>query len=121
MGLRSVYLDWGNGFIAEQATQATRMKNKVSGLSMEVGAAYHKQQLQGRQYFTELADTSGGCWKKPNQYWPPINTDKRGLKTRRGLKSIRDVGPVTWFLNSGSGRPPAIFFGGKDRIWVPIG
>jgi transposase len=34
--------------------QAVRMKNKMSGLLMEVGAEYNKQQLHGAKYFTEL-------------------------------------------------------------------
>jgi transposase len=33
---------------------AVRMKNKMSGLLMEVGAEYSKQQLHGKKYFTEL-------------------------------------------------------------------
>jgi len=37
--------------------QATRMKNKMSGLLMEVGAEYNKQRLHGKQYFTALLDT----------------------------------------------------------------
>ncbi len=34
--------------------QAVRMKNKISGLLMEVGAPYNKQQLHGKKYFSEL-------------------------------------------------------------------
>ena len=34
--------------------QGVRMKNKMSGLLMEVGAEYNKQQLHGKKYFTEL-------------------------------------------------------------------
>ena len=34
--------------------QAVRMKNKMSGLLMEVGAEYNKQRLHGKNYFTEL-------------------------------------------------------------------
>jgi len=34
--------------------QAVRMKNKMSGLLMEAGAEYNKQQLHGKKYFTEL-------------------------------------------------------------------
>src|SRR5215472_11522622 len=37
--------------------QATRMKNKMSGLLMEVGAEYNKQRLHGKEYFHELLDT----------------------------------------------------------------
>jgi len=36
---------------------ATQMKNKVSGLLMEVGAEYDKKRLHGRKYFTELLET----------------------------------------------------------------
>jgi transposase len=36
--------------------QATRTKNKMSGLLMEVGAEYNKQQLHGKKYFTALLD-----------------------------------------------------------------
>jgi len=34
--------------------QAVRMKNKMSGLLMEVGAPYNKQRLHGKQYFSDL-------------------------------------------------------------------
>jgi transposase len=34
--------------------QATCMKNKMSGLLMEVGAEYNKEQLHGKKYFAEL-------------------------------------------------------------------
>jgi transposase len=37
--------------------QAVRMKNKMSGLLMEVGAEYNKQRLHGKEYFMELLDT----------------------------------------------------------------
>jgi transposase len=37
-------------------TQATRMKNKMSGLLMETGAEYNKRRLHGRRYFAELLD-----------------------------------------------------------------
>jgi hypothetical protein len=36
--------------------QAVRMKNKMSGLLMEVGAEYSKQRLDGKKYFSELLD-----------------------------------------------------------------
>lgn len=35
---------------------AVRMKNKMSGLLMEVGARYDKQRLHGRKYFSELLE-----------------------------------------------------------------
>lgn len=36
--------------------QTTRMKNKTSGLLMEVGAQYTKRKLHGKRYFSELLD-----------------------------------------------------------------
>jgi transposase len=36
--------------------QGVRMKNKMSGLLMEVGAQYNKQRLHGKQYFSQLLD-----------------------------------------------------------------
>jgi len=35
---------------------ATQMKNKMSGLLMEVGATYDKRRLHGRKYFSELLE-----------------------------------------------------------------
>ena len=35
---------------------ATRMKNKISGLLMEVGADYNKQRLHGKAYFDKLLE-----------------------------------------------------------------
>ena len=37
--------------------QATRMKNKTSGLLMEVGAQYSKEKLHSKRYFNELLTT----------------------------------------------------------------
>jgi len=34
--------------------ESVRMKNKIAGLLMEVGAPYNKEKLHGRKYFTEL-------------------------------------------------------------------
>jgi transposase len=36
--------------------QATRMKNRASGLLMEVGVEYAKSKLHGKKYFSELLD-----------------------------------------------------------------
>ena len=37
--------------------EATKMKNKTSGILMEVGAVYNKKKLHGQRYFGELLDT----------------------------------------------------------------
>lgn len=37
--------------------EATRMKNKASGLLMELGVEYTKSKLHGKKYFSELLDT----------------------------------------------------------------
>jgi len=34
--------------------ESVRMKNKIAGLLMEVGAPYNKERLHGRKYFTDL-------------------------------------------------------------------
>jgi len=102
--------------------QATRMKNKVSGLLMEVGAEYHKQQLHGKQYFTELLDTleevpesvkdllrlSRGALEtfETTQEQLVVRLQKEPLLAQRVmlLKSIRGVWPVTsltWILEVG--------------------
>jgi transposase len=36
--------------------QAVQLKNRISGLLMESGAEYNKQQLHGKKYFSELLD-----------------------------------------------------------------
>ena len=40
--------------------EAIRMKNKIAGLLMEVGAPYQKQRLHGQAYFSELLDNLEG-------------------------------------------------------------
>lgn len=37
-------------------SEAVKMKNKMSGLLMEVGATYSKKRLHGKRYFSELLD-----------------------------------------------------------------
>lgn len=37
-------------------TMATRMKNKMAGLLMEVGAPYNKKKLHGQKYFAQLLE-----------------------------------------------------------------
>jgi len=102
--------------------QATRLKNKVSGLLMEVGAEYNKQQLHGKEYFTELLDTleevpesvkdllrlSRGAMEafEATQEQLVVRLQKEPLLAQRVmlLKSIRGVGPVTsltWILEVG--------------------
>jgi Transposase len=51
--------------------QAVRMKNKMSGLLMEVGAEYNKQQLHGKKYFTELL---GNLEEVPESDRPPFSS-----------------------------------------------
>ena len=105
--------------------QAVRMKNKMSGLLMEVGAEYNKQQLHGKKYFTELLDSveevpesvkdllrlSRGALEmfETTQRQLLVRLQKDPLLTRRVnlLKSIRGVGEVTaltWSLEVGDPR-----------------
>jgi transposase len=93
--------------------QAVRMKNKMSGLLMEVGAEYNKQQLHGKEYFTELLNTieevpesvkdllrlSRGALEmfQTTQQQIVARLQKEPLLAKRVtlLKSIRGVGEVT--------------------------
>src|SRR5271157_173350 len=105
--------------------QATRMKNKVSGLLMEVGAEYNKQQLHGKQYFTELLDSleevpesvkdllrlSRGAMEMfettQQRLLARLERDSRLAQRVILLNSIRSVGPVTaltWILEVGDPR-----------------
>jgi len=102
--------------------QATRMKNKMSGMLMEVGAEYNKRQLHGKQYFTNLLDTLEEVPESVKDLlrlsrgaMEMFETTQQQLLARLGkdpllaqrvmlLKSIRGVGPVTaltWALEVG--------------------
>jgi transposase len=102
--------------------QAVRMKNRMSGLLMEVGAEYNKQQLHGKQYFMELLDTlaeapdsvkdllqlSRGAMEMfettQQQLLVRLKRDQLLSKRVTLLESIRGVGEVTaltWALEVG--------------------
>lgn len=93
--------------------QAVRIKNKMSGLLMEVGAEYNKRQLHGKKYFTELL---GSVEEVPESVKDLLRLSQGALEvfeaTQRQLlnrlqkepqlverlavlKSIRGVGEVT--------------------------
>jgi len=93
--------------------QAVRIKNKMSGLLMEVGAEYNKRQLHGKKYFTELL---GNVEEVPESVKDLLRLSQGALEvfeaTQRQLlnrlqkepqlverlavlKSIRGVGEVT--------------------------
>ena len=105
--------------------QAVRLKNKMSGLLMEVGAEYNKQRLHGKQYFMELLDTvaevpdsvkgllrlSRGAMEMfettQQQLLIRLKRDKLLSKRVTLLESIRGVGEVTaltWALQVGDAR-----------------
>jgi len=105
--------------------QATRMKNKMSGLLMEAGAEYNKQRLHGKKYFTELLDTveeapesvkdmlrlSRGAMEMfettQQQLLAKLRKDPLLVKRVALLTSIRGVGEVTaltWALEVGDPR-----------------
>ena len=105
--------------------QATRMKNKMSGLLMEVGAEYHKERLHGKEYFHELLDTieevpesvkdllrlsRGALEMFQTTQWQLLDRlQKQPLLAKRVtvLMSIRGVGEVTaltWALEVGDPR-----------------
>jgi len=103
-------------------TQAVRMKNKMSGLLMEVGAEYNKQRLHGKKYFTELMDgleevpesvkdllrLSRGAMEMfegtQQQLLARLREDPRLAQRVSLLRSIGGVGEVTaltWVLEVG--------------------
>jgi transposase len=105
--------------------QATRMKNKMSGLLMEAGAEYNKQRLHGKKYFTKLLDTveevpesvkdmlrlSRGAMEMfettQQQLLAKLRKDPLLAKRVALLTSIRGVGEVTaltWALEVGDPR-----------------
>jgi len=93
--------------------EAVRMKNKMSGLLMEVGAEYNKGRLHGKEYFAELLDTVEGVPESVKDLLrlsrgalELFQTTQQGLLARlqkepllaervTRLKSIRGVGEVT--------------------------
>lgn len=102
--------------------QAVRMKNKMSGLLMEVGAQYNKQQLHGKKYFTELLgnleevpESVRDLLRLSRSTLEMFETTQQQLLTRLRqdpllgkrvalLESIRGVGEVTaltWALEVG--------------------
>jgi transposase len=93
--------------------QAVRMKNKMSGWLMEVGAEYNQQRLHGEKYFAELLETveevpesvkdllrlSRGAMEMfettQEQLVARLQKDPLLAKRVMLLKSIRGVGIVT--------------------------
>jgi transposase len=102
--------------------QAVGMKNKMSGLLMEAGAEYSKQQLHGKKYFTKLLDTVKEVPESvkdllrlsrdamemfettQQQLLGRLRSDPRLAERVILLRSIRAVGEVTaltWILEVG--------------------
>ena len=61
---------------------SVKMKNKISGLLMEVGAPYNKKRLHGRKYFNELLEKVADV--------PPSVNELLKL-SRSGLEMFQDV------------------------------
>jgi transposase len=102
--------------------QAVRMKNKISGLLMEVGAEFNKQQLHGQRYFNDLLEQVTDV---PESVKDLLRTSRSAMETFQAtqqqllerlqtapllqqrvqrLMSIDGVGPVTaltWALEVG--------------------
>jgi transposase len=93
--------------------QAVQMKNRMSGLLMEVGAEYSKQRLHGAKYFSELLDQleevpesvkdllrlSRGALETfaatQRQLLDRLQKEPLLVKRVKLLRSIRGVGAVT--------------------------
>ena len=122
--------------------QAVRMKNKMSGLLMEVGAEYNKQQLHGKKYFTELMGNleevpesvkdlmrlSRGALEMfeatQRQLLDRLRKEPRLVERVAVLESIRGVGEVTALtLGAGNLRPAAVpvHRGCRELLWADLG
>jgi transposase len=49
--------------------EATRMKNRITGLLMETGTPYNKKRLHGKRYFNELMGLWGACRRRRRRWW----------------------------------------------------
>jgi len=102
--------------------QATRMKNRISGLVMETGTPYNKQRLHGKAYFIELLGSlrqmpdavvellqlSRGQWElfdsiqkrllKERQQRPELSQRVERLQT---IPSVGEILALTWALEIG--------------------
>lgn len=113
---------------------ATRMKNKISGLLMEVGADYNKQRLHGKAYFDQLLERVEDVPDSVKDLLKLSRTNlelftavqKKLLKVLRddlriqrrveNLRSIAGVGEITaltWVLEVGD---PARFRSSRQAI-----
>lgn len=102
--------------------EATRMKNKISGLLMEVGAPYNKRKLHGKRYFRglladleDVPESVRDLLKLSRQSLElfdglqrgltgELSTDEQLVERVGRLKRIRGVGDVlalTWALEVG--------------------
>ena len=93
--------------------QAVQMKNRMSGMLMEVGAEYSKRRLHGKEYFSELLERleevpesvkdllrlSRGALEMfaatQRQLLDRLQTEPLLVKRVERLKTIRGVGEVT--------------------------
>ena len=122
--------------------QAVRMKNKMSGLLMEVGAEYSKQRLHGKKYFTELLDQleevpesvkdllrlSRGAMEMfettQRQLLVGLRKHPRLSERVKLLKSIRGVGEVTaltWALEVGDPQRFSSIDAGGELLRIDFG
>ena len=101
---------------------AVKMKNKISGLLMEVGASYNKKRLHGKRYFNNLLETVEDVPPSVNEL---LNLSRAGLEMFQGvqrrlldtlhdntlirerierlmtIKGIGEVTALTWVLEIG--------------------
>jgi transposase len=113
---------------------ATQMKNKMSGLLMEVGATYDKRRLHGRKYFGELLERvedvpdsvkellrlSRGnlelftaVQKKLTQTLREQPLIRERVKRLMSIAGVGEIMALTWVLEIGD---PARFSSSRDAI-----
>jgi len=113
---------------------AVKMKNKMSGLLMEVGAQYNKKRLHGRKYFSELLErvedvpssvkellrlSRGGfelfnaTQKKLISALRKNKLIKERVQRLMGIPGIGEVSALTWVLEIGE---PSRFSSSRHAI-----
>jgi len=115
-------------------SNATQMKNKISGLLMEVGEPYDKRRLHGRRYFYDLLDrvedvpesvkellllTRGGLemfsavQKKLIRALQENDLLRERIQRLRTIRGVGEVLALTWVLETGV---PGRFHSSREAI-----
>ncbi|MGB3647506.1 MAG: IS110 family transposase [Desulfobulbales bacterium] len=77
---------------------ASKMKNKISGLLMEVGAVYDKRKLHGKRYFGQLLERVEDV---PESVKDLLKLISKRVELLRSISGVGEVMALTWVLEIG--------------------